>query len=138
MHAECRDAIKDSDLIQMRYRGCAKNIGVPAPKLWQRSPKNKSQIQAEAAPFPANQPACPQVEAQTGLPALLSNDEWSRQFLLLVNGTSDYENSAHDIDHGLTTQAMTLESPHKESGRKRALSPSPIGDNNMSSTAQIP
>jgi hypothetical protein len=135
-HSECRDAIKDSDLIQMRYRGCiAKSIGVPAPKLWQRSPKNKSQIQAEAAPFHDPQSACPQVEAQTGFPALLSNDEWSRQFLLLVNGTSDYENSAHDIDHGLTTQTMTSGSCHKESGRKRALSPSLVGDNNMSSMA---
>jgi hypothetical protein len=102
--AECKDPIKDSDLIQLRYRGCiAKQNPVPAPRIWQRTPKKNQQTQADAAPTIAHQPACPQlVDAQTGIRAQLSDDEWSRQFLFLVNV--------------------------RESGQKRHSSPSLDGD----------
>ncbi len=131
--AECKDAINDSDLIRSRYRCCIVNQNsVPAPRIWLRASKKNPQ---NHSPPSSALPACARTESMPpGSPYLLSDDEWSKRFLLLVNVSTDYDKSANEIPHNVTTQKIKLEPCVKESGRKRHSSPNLDDDKKMSST----
>jgi hypothetical protein len=128
---DCKESIKDSDLIQLRYQGCISkqnSYSIPPPKIWQRTPMKKPEIQADAAP--THHPRFPHLIApQTGFNVLLSDDEWSRQFLLLVNASTDNEISDKDVDN---------ETESCQTNRKRPLSPSIDGDKQTCSTLKSP
>jgi hypothetical protein len=114
--AECREATNDSHLIQMRYKGYVANQHpIPAPRIWQRRPKNNSQNQNHAdqnhaAANPPNGHIGSQlvVNEQTGRSAVLPRDEWSDQFLFLVNASTDMENLTYvgAICHDLTRENL--------------------------------
>ncbi len=53
----------------------------------------------------AHQPTDLHVEEQTRFPFLLSDDEWSRQFLLFDNEITDHVDSAHNVDHDVAIES---------------------------------
>ncbi len=96
---ESHNAINDSDLIRMRYRGCvAKQKPVPAPMIWQRRPKQFSQNHADSAINSDHKPSLLVAEEQSEEFTVQSSDEWSKQFLYLIDESEDFNHSAKDLN----------------------------------------